>query len=219
VNEKLRANLTKIEELELERDILLEKANEFERRMSKNLDLLSPASFSTTYRSWNSMPEKDGLMTPVFIPGLGINHSLKDLNRFDQKVQNNLKDLQKLQDEIISLKEQNQQLLRDNKNNQRKFTQLEEELELNAREKKIIKDQNDQREKRFKDLLDEAETKMANASNDYKKEIASLKSLLQERQQANDLSKSSLRSIQIQSSGPSAREVQLSKKVEQLEVC
>lgn len=197
--------------------MLMDRTNEFERRMSKNLDLLSPATFKVPVHSWNNMPENDGLLTPISIASRGFNHSLKDLSRFDQKVQNNLKDLQRLQEEILSLKEQNEQLLRDNKSNQRKFNQLEEELDLNAREKRIIKEQNDQREKRFKEMLTETENKLVNVSNDYKKEIAALKALLVEKQQANDLSKSSMRSVP-QETGPSAKEVQLTKKIEQLEV-
>ncbi len=218
MNDKLKVNLRKIEELENERDTLQERALEFERRMSKNLDLLSPATFKIPARTWNAMPENDGLLTPRSANKLGATHSLKDFNRFDQKVQNNLKDLQRLQEEILSLKEQNEQLVRDNKNNQRKFIQLEEEMELNAREKRIIKDQNDQREKRLKDMLSEAEAKLNSVSNDYKKEIASLKTLLQEKQQANDLSKSSVRNTPQLNSGPTAKESQMAKKIEQMEV-
>ena len=212
------ANLKRIEELEKEKEFLVDRAIEFERRMSKNLDLLSPATFKVPAHSWNNMPESDGLLTPVSITNRGFNNtSIKDLGRFDQKVQNNLKDLQRLQRDIVTLREQNEQLLRDNKNNQRKFAQLEEEIELNAREKRIIKDQSDQREKRFKEMLAEAEKRLANSANEYKKEIASLKALLTEKQQTTDLSKSSVRSVP-QGTGPSAKEVQLAKKIEQMQV-
>jgi hypothetical protein len=187
----LKVQLTKIENLEKENFELHKHTAEFERRMSINLDLLSPASFLTPKPSWNEMTEIQNPASPLrsFSRTSTV---CEETSRFDLKVKNNLRDLQKVQNDIVQLTETNTELKKQVASLQRNVGLLEEELDLSVKEKTILKTHNEQREKRLKNELEEAEFRINTMILDYKKQISELNLCLKNKENEDGLSKSSI---------------------------
>ena len=167
--------MLKIEQLAGENSELRSQTTELQKHVSLNLDLLSPA---TVFHTGKSLPQQQNF--DLLSPGYFIHRNNSadngfETDRFDAKIQNSFKELQRIQEESAQIKQQNNDYKKRIQNLERTVAQLEEEIELNGREKKILKDQLNGKERKIKDVQIEAEQRLEISTADFRKQIDFLK--------------------------------------------